>query len=1079
MRLHLMLFGLLIMLAGIASAYTASDYLKVDRVETDWGHGCIYYTLTNPDQTFSKALAMDERLSTASLNEVYGKVKSSTWERLYANQPYEVDVWKSNVVCETGDIPCDPKYPTIIDNKEVVCDEKTNTTKGKICNDKGEYVKEIRYKDIWAAIDTSKLSSISAKEKIEVRYCADYSMAETSSGWGVAIDQIPKVAGFVYDGKSISKDGSIAPSYQWWNATWLYRAPCYVNTTVTSSLSQFPAHCIMNTSGLITAGKMNTSCQDLRVANSSDNALNYEIENGTCNTTTTVVWLNKPSTNATGNDTIYIYYGNPTAASAQNAPSTWSSYVGVYHMSDGNTVFKDSTGNNDMTVNNTASCAVVTGKYGNAINFSDTAGNSCFGYKLTPSSLPTAAANRSSTAWLYPNSTASSWATPFSWGEGASGKAWGPVTKYNPGGYYGLAGYANDYSTGVATVNSVWQLDSWDYNGTAVLIYKNTTKLNSGAKTYNTGNTAIAIGTFAWSLAPSNDHNYAGVIDELRIRASVSSADWKTAEYAQTDSMGAEESGAAPSSVIATINNPTNTTYYSAANLTVNVTCTGSGAGYYLNVTNGGSLLNNQAVANNTPYTFSHSFANGTTTLNASCANSSTNSTVVVFTMSLTATPTLLSPADASVTGSPVNLSWKCSGSYGAYQSTIAISNWTGSGDPYHSLNDTNVTDLFGFASNGLHRWNITCSNGTTSGTSASWTFTSDTIAPTIAITAPTNTTVFGTSTTLTITATDTHLNRTWYSLDGAANVTYTGSGAISFSDGGHTINAWADDTVGNVNSTSLVFTSYTLPVSTLVSPADNAYTDSYAFTWACSGSTSSFSGRLFIDGALSGSTTCSGMTDCAVTSSLLSCEPHTWLGECRDTNGYYANSSMRTVNTLATISGLSPANGTSATNDSPVTFSAISSCQAASAALTLDGAMHSMSCAVNSCSYTNTSRANANMTWQACFNLLNGSQACSALRTLLVSPGSGYTTNVTIKNYTWTDYEDYTNTFYADWSSYILGIFTLAVSFMLGKTYSQIFLTGGIGLVGVFLIASNPVLLAGGILLIVLSFIIKYVTGQ
>jgi hypothetical protein len=90
-----------------------------------------------------------------------------------------------------------------------------------------------------------------------------------------------------------------------------------------------------------------------------------------------------------------------------------------------------------------------------------------------------------------------------------------------------------------------------------------------------------------------------------------------------------------------------------------------------------------------------------------------------------------------------------------------------------------------------------------------------------------------------------------------------------------------------------------------------------------------------------------------------------------------------------------------------------------------------------------------------------------------------GYPSNISIKNYTWTDYEDYTNTFYLDWGSYILGIFTLAVSFMLGKTYSQIFLTGGVGLVGVYLLTANPILLAGGILLIVLSFIIKYVTGQ
>ena len=124
----------------------------------------------------------------------------------------------------------------------------------------------------------------------QIRFCAGWVPRETENGWGVSMDVIPTFDGVEY------------PQYAWFNATWAYRVNCTINTTVSSSLINFPAHCIINTATLIAAGKMNTSCQDVRVLSSDGvTQLSYEIE--ACNATNTVLWVNIPATTANGNST--------------------------------------------------------------------------------------------------------------------------------------------------------------------------------------------------------------------------------------------------------------------------------------------------------------------------------------------------------------------------------------------------------------------------------------------------------------------------------------------------------------------------------------------------------------------------------------------------------------------------------------------------------------------------------------------------------------------------------------------------------------------------------------------------------
>ena len=110
---------------------------------------------------------------------------------------------------------------------------------------------------------------------------------------------------------------------------------------------------------------------------------------------------------------------------------------------------------------------------------------------------------------------------------------------------------------------------------------------------------------------------------------------------------------------------------------------------------------------------------------------------------------------------------------------------------------------------------------------SSSVSFTVDTSVPSIIITSPTNTTYSDAEQLLNITATDdSGINTIWYNLEGT-NVTYISSKKITFSEGLNTIYAWANDSMGNVGSSSVSFTVDTsVPSIIITSPTNTTYSD-------------------------------------------------------------------------------------------------------------------------------------------------------------------------------------------------------------------------------------------------------------
>ncbi len=111
----------------------------------------------------------------------------------------------------------------------------------------------------------------------------------------------------------------------WFDDNFKYRIRVSLTNNSAAELTGFQVFTTLDTSTLITAKKMQSSCQDLRVTDANGKTLPYWIEEGSaaCNTASTKVWTKIPSLPLSG-AVIYLYYGNPSALS----------------LADGNNVFE-------------------------------------------------------------------------------------------------------------------------------------------------------------------------------------------------------------------------------------------------------------------------------------------------------------------------------------------------------------------------------------------------------------------------------------------------------------------------------------------------------------------------------------------------------------------------------------------------------------------------------------------------------------------------------------------------------------------------------------------------------------------
>jgi hypothetical protein len=110
-------------------------------------------------------------------------------------------------------------------------------------------------------------------------------------------------------------------SAAWFDEGWSYRQRIDISNSSGSTQSNFQVQLSFNTSALVTAGKLQTNCNDLRITDQGGNLLPFWIEPTTCNTTTTKIWV-KVTSIPTAGAPLYLYYSNPSSPSGSSNPST-------------------------------------------------------------------------------------------------------------------------------------------------------------------------------------------------------------------------------------------------------------------------------------------------------------------------------------------------------------------------------------------------------------------------------------------------------------------------------------------------------------------------------------------------------------------------------------------------------------------------------------------------------------------------------------------------------------------------------------------------------------------------------------
>ncbi|HBH46539.1 MAG: hypothetical protein A2445_04375 [Candidatus Jacksonbacteria bacterium RIFOXYC2_FULL_44_29] len=111
----------------------------------------------------------------------------------------------------------------------------------------------------------------------------------------------------------------------WYDESWQYRQTINITNGSSSALTNYQVPVVINTAGLIAAGKLQNDCDDLRFTDVAQASLPYWIDSETgpgCNSATTKIWVKVPVIPPSGASVLYVYYANSSAVAATSYPNT-------------------------------------------------------------------------------------------------------------------------------------------------------------------------------------------------------------------------------------------------------------------------------------------------------------------------------------------------------------------------------------------------------------------------------------------------------------------------------------------------------------------------------------------------------------------------------------------------------------------------------------------------------------------------------------------------------------------------------------------------------------------------------------
>jgi len=111
---------------------------------------------------------------------------------------------------------------------------------------------------------------------------------------------------FIFQGKEVRAE--------WFNDNWMYRQKITANNNSNFDATDVPYKVLVDTSTLITDGKMQSDGDDIRIINESGQIVRFQTEESTLNTSETGIWF-EATVEDNGSASYYLYYGNPSAPS--------------------------------------------------------------------------------------------------------------------------------------------------------------------------------------------------------------------------------------------------------------------------------------------------------------------------------------------------------------------------------------------------------------------------------------------------------------------------------------------------------------------------------------------------------------------------------------------------------------------------------------------------------------------------------------------------------------------------------------------------------------------------------------------
>ncbi len=145
--------------------------------------------------------------------------------------------------------------------------------------------------------------------------------------------------------------------------------PVVINSTVSQLATTANGGHVQNTASGGASGSVTVPADFIIDDNDAcDTTLDFEVEDYDPATGEIVVYVKVPSLSDTSDTTLYLCYGDSgTTTSQENVAGVWSNnYVAVYHLGETGGTYYDSTGNHDMTPQNSPTQG-VTGILGDAV----------------------------------------------------------------------------------------------------------------------------------------------------------------------------------------------------------------------------------------------------------------------------------------------------------------------------------------------------------------------------------------------------------------------------------------------------------------------------------------------------------------------------------------------------------------------------------------------------------------------------------------------------------------------------------------------------------------------------------------